>query len=95
MVSREDALLGRKISPPARDPEDNEGLRSLWIQRLTDGAKGIWRRSLKDDTKSSVYCEPCELWVRVKAFPIEWQCTECERYYRVEFAAYEEMVDDD
>lgn len=93
--ARKDADLSRRISPPARNPEDNEYLRSLHVERLTDGEKGIWRRSLKDELKSSVYCERCARWTPVDEFPVEWQCVRCQRFYRVEFAAYEEMVDDD
>ncbi len=93
MTGRRDADLERRISPPAKDPADNEGLRSLWVQRLTEGAKLVWRRSLRS-AKSSVYCEPCGRWKPVTDIPKKWRCPGCGRRYRVEFAVYEEMVDE-
>jgi hypothetical protein len=92
MMEPRDRALSMRISPRARRPEDNEGLRSLLVHRITEGAKLVWRRSLSNESQSSLYCEPCNQWTRVgDNMPIEWQCLTCQREYRIEFAIYEEL----
>lgn len=90
-----DHQLSMRISPRARRQEDNRALRSLLVHRLTDGWKAVWRRSLADERRASLYCERCEEWFPHKAFPVEWQCPSCEQWFRVEFAAYEAVEDID
>jgi hypothetical protein len=94
-LSDEDFQLSMRISPTARDAENNEGLRSLLVHRLVPGPKAVWRRSIADESKMALYCEPCRRWSRVLSFNEEFSCEGCRRVYRVEFSVLEEVVDDD
>ena len=95
LLGPEDHKLSMRISPRARDPRANEGLRSLLVHRLTEGAKLVWRRSLRDEDQGSFFCEPCGQWTRLDEPRVEITCHGCGRVYRAEFAVYEEMAEDD
>jgi hypothetical protein len=92
MIEPRDHKLSMRISPRSRDAERNDGLRSLLVHRLTEGAKAVWRRALGNEEHTSLYCEPCEKWTVVNTDPPTiWQCSHCDREYRIEFAVYEEL----
>lgn len=94
-MKEKDFRLSMAISPRAKADEDNAGWRSLLLHRLTEGSKLIWRRSLTNEKRGSLFCEHCRAWTVCNEVPIEWQCQKCERWYRIEFASYEEMESED
>ncbi len=81
-----------RISPRARREEDNEGLRSLVIHRLSDTTKAVARIGLRSGLVS-LLCENCDTWTGAPGdeFPMRWTCTLCERVYEMEFAVLEEV----
>ncbi len=93
-MRNEDWSLSRAISRPARNPQDNEGLRTLLVGRVVEGPKGVWRRTLKDEDRGNFYCEPCDRWSRQDAVKEFLTCGRCGRVYRVETSILEEVVDD-
>lgn len=90
MTDAEDTALTRAIARPARNPADNEGLRTLGVGRLSDELKAVLRWSLS--TKQlSVYCEPCGWWTALaddEDASDEWTCPKCERLYIAEVVIY-------
>ena len=88
--------LSMRISPRARRPEDNEGLRSLIVHRLSDTTKAVARISLRGGNVS-VLCENCTQWMPIPddEFPTRWRCALCERVFEMEFAVLEEINTDE
>ncbi len=95
LMNQDDYTLSMRISPRARRSEDNEGLRTLLVLRLSDTQKAVARLSLREG-HVSVLCEPCGIWQPAPhdEFPLEWRCNQCERLYAMEFAVLEEVNDD-
>lgn len=92
-----DYTLSMQISPRARRPEDNEGLRTVLVNRLGDSRKAVARIGLRNN-RFSVFCEPCERWTVNPEdlpggddFPTEFRCPHCRRLYELEFAVLEEV----
>lgn len=92
-LSPEDQILGAAISRPARYPEDNLGLRSLLVHRLTGTTKAVARIGLRND-RISVFCEGCGVWTPVEEFPLEFDCN-CGRSFTTEFVVMEEIDPDE
>lgn len=88
-MSKADFDLSMRISPRARRPEDNEGLRDLRVHRLSDTTKAVARVGLRNG-RISIYCEACGTWTPVEEFPVEYDCA-CGRSYRTEFVIFEEV----
>lgn len=94
LLGTRDWALSMAISQRARAEENNEGLRGLLVHRLDGAAKAIWRLAL-GSPNTSVYCEPCREWHRVRGeWPVTWSCPTCQRDYEVEFAVYTEIMDE-
>jgi hypothetical protein len=87
-----DRELSTRISPRAHRPQDNEGLRRLIVNRLSDTNKAVARLSLRRN-EMSMYCEPCKEWSTdlEEEFPEEWRCPRCRRLYLLEFAILKEV----
>lgn len=81
-----------RVSPTAKRREDNEGLRSLLVHRLSaDTYKAVARIGLRNGVVS-IFCEPCDEWYRVgREFLLEWKCPGCDRTFAMEFAVMEEL----
>lgn len=95
-LDEQDWKLSMKTSYRALADEQNQGLRTLLVHRLTSTLKAISRLSLRTNI-CSVFCEACQRWVRVrseKAFLVEWTCPSCHRLYQMEYAVYEEVEQD-
>jgi hypothetical protein len=92
LLDAEDYGLSMRISPRARRDEDNEGLRTLMIHRLSDTTKAVARLSLRGG-HVSLLCENCTRWTQAPDdnFPTTWKCPECAREFEMEFAILEEV----
>lgn len=95
-LAPDDWKLSMRLSPRARNPEYNDGLRSLLIHRLSDTMKLTGRRALRREERVAWFCEPCDRWVTreddlTNGLPTKVVCPDCERHYRLELAVYEEI----
>jgi ribosomal protein S27E len=87
----QDYRLSMRLSPRAREEENNEGLRGLLILRLAGTAKAAWRKSLRSP-HGSLFCEPCDRWTVRSAQPdADVTCPSCGRQFRVETVIYREI----
>jgi hypothetical protein len=90
-----DHQLSMRISPRARDADNNLDLRTLIVHRLSDTEKAVGRISLRGGS-FAVFCEPCKQWTRQGAISLteEFLCPRCGRLYEIEFAVLEEVNND-
>lgn len=86
----EDYRLSMRVSP--RGKIDSAELRQLLINRLSDTDKAVLRRSLRKNNLGA-YCEFCERWTArdLDDVPDVFQCSGCERRFRIELVVYEEI----
>jgi hypothetical protein len=67
-------------------------LRSLIVHRLRAGEKAVMRVPLSQDVRGpqapSILCEPCNRWVRIDGDGDFYDCEDCGRSYRMEFAVF-------
>lgn len=92
-----DYLLSMQLSPRARQAQDDEGLRSLLVHRLSDTDKLAVRRSLRTTNRPfGMFCEPCGAWVAHDSASDmfeELRCPGCDRRFRIEMVIYEGVED--
>jgi hypothetical protein len=95
-MSKDDYHLSMRISRrPRHETAGDESLRSLIVHRLSDTTKAVFRRSLRRGNVSE-YCESCDSWDKRhdEGLPEEWRCRDCDRLFRLEFAVYEEILEE-